>query len=127
MKNKIVKTDKAPQAIGPYSQGIIAGNMVYTSGQLGMEPLTGELVNTSIEDEARQSLENVEAVLKAAGVELSDVIKTTVFVKDLSQFSDINEIYSEFFSENKPARSCVEVARLPKDANIEIEAIALKK
>ena len=127
MSTKIVKTDKAPQAIGPYSQGMIAGNMVYTSGQLGMEPSTGELVSSSIEDETRQSLKNVEAVLKEAGVELSDVIKTTVFVKDLGQFTDINKIYSEFFSEHKPARSCVEVARLPKDANIEIEAIALKK
>lgn len=127
MANKIVKTDKAPQAIGPYSQGIIAGQMVYTSGQLGMDPTTGDLVSTSIEDEARQSLKNLEAVLNEAGVELSDVIKTTVFVKDLNQFANINEIYSEFFSDNKPARSCVEVARLPKDANIEIEAIAMKK
>lgn len=127
MANKIIETDKAPQAIGPYSQGIIAGQMVYTSGQLGMEPTTGELVSTSIEDEARQALKNLEAVLNKAGVELSDVIKTTVFVKDLNQFANINEIYSEFFSENKPARSCVEVARLPKDANIEIEAIAVKK
>ena len=127
MANKVVSTEKAPQAIGPYSQGMLAGNMIYTSGQLGIDPANGEIVSTSIQDEARQSLKNVEAVLKEAGVELSDVIKTTVFVKDLGQFTDINKIYSEFFSEHKPARSCVEVARLPKDANIEIEAIALKK
>lgn len=127
MAIKVVSTDKAPQAIGPYSQGIVAGQMIYTSGQLGIDPKTGELVSTSIEDEARQSLENVKAVLSEAGAELSNVIKTTVFVKDLNQFTNINEVYAEFFSEHKPARSCVEVARLPKDGNIEIEAIAIKK
>ena len=127
MANKVVSTEKAPQAIGPYSQGIIAGNMVYTSGQLGIDPSNGEIVSSSIQDEARQSLKNVEAVLKEAGAALSDVIKTTVFVKDLNQFAEINEVYSEFFSEHKPARSCVEVARLPKDGNIEIEAIAITK
>ena len=125
MANKVISTEKAPQAIGPYSQGIIAGNMIYTSGQLGLDPSTGEIVNASIEDEARQSLENVKAVLEEAGASLKDVVKTTVFVKDLNEFAKINEVYSEFFSENKPARSCVEVARLPKDGNIEIEAIAI--
>ncbi len=127
MAIKVVSTEKAPQAIGPYSQGIIAGDMVYTSGQLGIDPSNGEIVSSSIQEEARQSLKNVEAVLKEAGAVLSDVIKTTVFVKDLNQFVEINEVYSEFFSEHKPARSCVEVARLPKDGNIEIEAIAVKK
>ncbi len=125
MSSKVVSTEKAPQAIGPYSQGMISGNMVYTSGQLGIDPSIGEIVNTSIQDEARQSLRNVEAVLKEAGASLTDVIKTTVYVKDLNQFGDINEVYSEFFSDHKPARSCVEVARLPKDGNIEIEAIAV--
>lgn len=127
MANKVISTDKAPQAIGPYSQGVSSGNMVYTSGQLGMDPSTAELINSNIQDETRQSLKNVEAVLKQAGASLSDVVKTTVFVKDLNQFVAINEIYSEFFTENKPARSCVEVARLPKDANVEIEAIAIIK
>lgn len=127
MSTKVISTQKAPQAIGPYSQGIIAGNMVYTSGQLGIDPENGEIVSSSIQDEARQSLKNLEAVLKEADVKLTDVIKITVFVKDLNQFAEINEVYSEFFSEQKPARSCVEVARLPKDGNIEIEAIALKK
>ncbi len=127
MANKIVSTEKAPQAIGPYSQGMIAGNMIYTSGQLGIDPQSGEIVNTSIQDEARQSLKNVEAVLNEAGAKLTDVVKTTVYVKDLNQFTDINEVYSEFFSDHKPARSCVEVARLPKDGNIEIEAIAIVK
>lgn len=126
MSIKTISTDKAPQAIGPYSQGVIAAGMIYTSGQLGIDPSTGEIVTSSIEDEARQSLNNVEAVLSQAGAKLSDVIKVTVFVKDLNQFEDINKVYSEFFSEHKPARSCVEVARLPKDGNIEIEAIAIK-
>lgn len=121
-----ISTKNAPQAIGPYSQGIKSGDMIYTSGQLGIDPLSGEMVDSSIEDETRQSLENVEAVLKEAGATLKDVIKTTVFVKDLNQFTKINEVYSEFFNEFKPARSCVEVARLPKDGNIEIEAIAIK-
>ena len=115
MANKVISTEKAPQAIGPYSQGMVSGNMIYTSGQLGLDPSTGEIVKTSIQDEARQSLQNVKAVLEEAGASLSDVVKTTVFVKDLNQFALINEVYSEFFSENKPARSCVEVARLPKD------------
>lgn len=127
MANKAISTQNAPQAIGPYSQGMITGNMVYTSGQLGINPETGEIVNSSIQEEARQSLKNVEAVLKEAEVTLKDVVKTTVFVKDLNQFSEINEVYSEFFDSHKPARSCVEVARLPKDGNIEIEAIAVKK
>lgn len=122
-----INTKNAPQAIGPYSQGIKAGDMIYTSGQLGIDPSNGEIVDSSVEDEARQSLKNVEAVLKEAGAALSDVIKTTVFVKDLNQFAKINEVYSEFFNEFKPARSCVEVARLPKDGNIEIEAIAIKR
>ena len=127
MKLKVVSTDKAPQAIGTYSQGMDTGQIIYTSGQLGIDPQNGELISTSIEDEARQSLENVKAVLSEAGAELEDVIKTTVFVKDLNQFTNINEVYAEFFSDHKPARSCVEVARLPKDGNIEIEAIAIKK
>lgn len=123
---KAVSTKKAPQAIGPYSQGMETKDMVYTSGQLGIDPSTGEIVDESIQAEVRQSLENVEAVLNEAGLSLTDVVKTTVFVKDLNQFSEINDIYSEFFKEHKPARSCVEVARLPKDGNIEIEAIAVK-
>lgn len=127
MAIKAISTQKAPQAIGPYSQGMMTGEMVYTSGQLGINPETGEIVNSSIQEEAHQSLKNVEAVLAEAGVSLTDVVKTTVFVKDLNQFAEINEVYSEFFSSHKPARSCVEVARLPKDGNIEIEAIAIKK
>lgn len=118
-------TEDAPKAIGPYSQAINMGNMVFTSGQLGINPDTGNLVEGTIQDETRQSLNNLKAVLEAAGTTLNKVVKTTVFIKDMNQFALINEVYGEFFSEHKPARSCVEVARLPKDGNVEIEAIAV--
>lgn len=126
MEKKSVFTEKAPKAIGPYSQAISVGDMVFTSGQLGIDPKTGEFVEGSIQEETRQALLNLEAVLEAAGVTLKDVVKTTVFIKDMNQFGLINEVYSQFFSEHKPARSCVEVARLPKDGNVEIEAVAIK-
>lgn len=122
----VILTEKAPGAIGPYSQGIKSGNMVFTSGQLGLDPSTGEIVRENIKAETKRSLENVKAVLEAAGASLNDVVKTTVFVKNMDDFAQVNEVYSEYFSENKPARSCVEVARLPKDGNVEIEAIAIK-
>ncbi len=125
--SEVISTKKAPGAIGPYSQGMKSGNMIFTSGQLGLNPETGELENSDIRKEAKQSLENLKAVIEAAGGSLNDVIKTTVFIKDMNQFGDINEVYGEYFSDNKPARSCVEVARLPKDGNIEIEAVALVK
>ncbi|MBS4538639.1 RidA family protein [Clostridium sp. D2Q-11] len=125
MEKNIISTTKAPAAIGPYSQGIKAGNMVFTSGQLPMDPETGELITKDIKSEARQSLSNLKAVLAEAGATLEDVVKVTVFIKDMNQFGDINEVYGEFFNTHKPARSCVEVARLPKDANVEIEAIAI--
>lgn len=125
MEKNIISTKKAPAAIGPYSQGIMAGNMIFTSGQLPMDPETGELVTKDIKSEARQSLTNLKAVLEEAGATLEDVVKVTVFIKDMNQFGDINEVYGEFFSNHKPARSCVEVARLPKDANVEIEAVAI--
>jgi len=125
MEKNIISTTKAPAAIGPYSQGIKAGNMVFTSGQLPMDPETGELITKDIKSEARQSLSNLKAVLAEAGATLEDVVKVTVFIKDMNQFGDINEVYGEFFNTHKPARSCVEVARLPKDANVEIEAVAI--
>lgn len=125
--SEVISTKKAPGVIGPYSQGMKSGNMIFTSGQLGLNPETGELENSDIRKEAKQSLENLKAVIEAAGGSLNDVIKTTVFIKDMNQFGDINEVYGEYFSDNKPARSCVEVARLPKDGNIEIEAVALVK
>ncbi|QEN08515.1 RidA family protein [Oceanispirochaeta crateris] len=123
---KPIQTDKAPGAVGPYSQGIDTGSMVFTSGQLPIDPATGKLITGSIEEQTRRALLNVEAVLKAAGSGLDKVVKVTVFVKDMGNFSRINEIYKEFFSVHKPARSLVEAARLPLDGEIEIEAVALK-
>jgi len=125
MDKKSIFTEKAPKAIGPYSQAISSGNMIFTSGQLGIDPVTGDIVKGTIQDETRQALNNLKAVLEAAGATLNDVVKTTVFIKDMNQFSLINEVYSEFFSQHKPARSCVEVARLPKDGNVEVEAVAI--
>jgi len=125
MEKISLATEKAPKAIGPYSQGMKVGNMIFTSGQLALDPITGELVNEDIKMETRQSLENVKAVLSEAGATLNDVVKVTIFIKDMNQFAQINEVYGEYFKDHKPARSTVEVARLPKDGNVEIEAIAV--
>ena len=125
MKN-IISTDKAPAAIGPYSQGVNAGAITITSGQLPIDPATGAFAEGGIAGQTRQSLLNVQAVLAAAGYEMSDVIKTTVFLKDMNDFAAMNEVYATFFAGEAPARSAVEVARLPKDALVEIEAIAVK-
>ncbi|SDP75951.1 RidA family protein [Clostridium gasigenes] len=123
MKREIISTNNAPQAIGPYSQGMRVGDFIFTSGQIPVNPVTGELV-MDIQKATRQSLENVKAVLEAAGTSLDKVVKVSVFVKNMNDFALVNEIYAEYFKENQPARSCVEVARLPKDSVIEIEAIA---
>lgn len=125
MKKEIVKTKKAPQAIGPYSQAIIINDIVYTSGQIAIQPETGVIVSNNIEDQTKQVCENISEILKASGSHLDNVIKTTVFIKNMADFSKVNEIYATFFKTN-PARSCVEVSKLPKDALIEIEAIAYK-
>ena len=119
-----VATTKAPGAIGPYSQGIATDCMVYTSGQLGLTP-DGKLPET-IEEQARQSLENVKAVLEAAGSSMDKVVKTTVFLKDMNDFAVMNGIYAQYFKEPFPARSAVQVARLPKDGKVEIEVVAVK-
>lgn len=126
MNKKIICSKNAPAAIGPYSQGVKFSNLVFVSGQLPVNSVTGEIPN-SIEDQTKQSLENVIAVLKEEGLTLKDVIKTTVFLKDLENFLKVNEIYGQYFEGFYPARSCVEVARLPKDAQIEIEVIAVKE
>lgn len=124
--NSIIHTNNAPAAVGPYSQGIIAGNTIYVSGQLPINPETGELYKgKDIKEETRMSLMNVKAILEEAGATLADVVKCTVFIKDMNQFGLINEAYAEVFQDTKPARVCVEVARLPKDANVEIDAIAV--
>ena len=125
MKLDAVHTDKAPAALGPYSQAMKVGNFLFLSGQIPVNPSTGELITSGIQDETRQCLENAKAILDEAGTSLGKVVKATVFIKDMDQFGKINEVYAEYFKENKPARSCVEVARLPKDINIEIEMIAV--
>lgn len=126
MDKNAIATTNAPGAIGPYSQGIDIGELVYTSGQLGLNPSNGELPE-GVAAQTEQSLRNVQAILEQAGSGLDRVVKTTVFLKDMNDFAKMNEIYSTFFAEPYPARSAVEVARLPKDALVEIEVIALKK
>ena len=121
---KAIKTTKAPAAIGPYNQAIQVGNLVYTSGQIPIDPATGNFVEGGIKEQTRQSLLNVKAILEEAGLTMSDVIKTTVFMADMNDFSDMNAVYSEFFPEPYPARSAVAVKTLPKGALVEIEVIA---
>lgn len=120
---KFVATDKAAAAIGPYSQGVIAGEMFYSSGQIPLTP-SGEMVEGSIVEQAHQVFSNLKAILAEAGSSLENVIKTTVFIKDMNDFAALNEVYASYFGNHKPARSTVEVARLPKDAKVEIEVIA---
>ncbi len=122
----VIQTNKAPQAIGPYSQGILAGDTLYVSGQIPVIPATGAIVSDKVEEQARQVMENVKAVVEAAGLTLDNVVKTSVFIKNMDDFGTINAVYSEYFKENCPARACVEVARLPKDVLLEMEAIAVK-
>ncbi len=123
---KAVSTSKAPAAVGPYSQGIIAGDLVFVSGQIPFDPDTGKLAGKDIETQTRRCMENVKAVLAAAGCTLEDVVKVTIFLTDMKDFGAVNEVYAGYFSNHPPARACVEVSRLPKDVRIEIEAIALR-
>lgn len=123
---QIVHTNKAPEAIGPYSQGIIVNNLFYSSGQIPLTP-EGEMVEPDITKQTHQVFANLKAVLEAAGASFDSVVKTTMYIKNMDDFPTINDIYSRYFAEHKPARSCVEVARLPKDALIEVEVIALIK
>ena len=122
---KVIRTDKAPAAIGPYSQAIEVNQMVYTSGVIPVVPSTGEIPE-GVEAQARQALTNLANLLEAAGTSMENVIKTTVFIKEMNDFGKINEVYATYFTGDFPARSCVEVARLPKDVLLEIEAVALK-
>ena len=123
MNREIINTIKAPAAIGPYSHGNKIGDLIFTSGQLPINPETKELI-TEIKAATRQSLENVKGILEEVGSSMDKVVKATVFVKDLGQFGEVNEVYSEYFGKNSPARSCVQVAKLPMDAVLEIEVIA---
>ena len=122
--NKILNTVNAPAAIGPYSQGVQCCNMVFVSGQLPFVPETGALLEGSVGEMTVQSMKNIEAILAEAGCTLKDVVKTTIFLKDLNDFAEVNAAYATFFPENPPARACVQVAKLPRDAKVEIEAIA---
>ncbi len=122
---EIISTENAPGAIGPYSQAVRTGNMIFCSGQIPIDMATGEFVSNDIAEQTRQVLKNLSAVLKAAGANLNHVVKTTVFLADMNEFTAMNEIYAEFFSDNKPARATVQAARLPRDARVEIDCIAV--
>ena len=122
---EIISTENAPGAIGPYSQAIKAGGMIFCSGQIPIDPATGDFVSDVVSEQTEQVLKNLSGVLRAAGVSLNDVVKTTVFLADMNDFAEMNEVYGRFFSENKPARATVQAARLPRDAKVEIECIAL--
>jgi len=123
---KVIETDLAPKAIGPYSQGIMVGDLLFASGQIPINPQTGELVESKIETQTTQVMENIKNILKAADMDYTNVVKTTIFLTDLKNFTTVNDIYGEYFTQEPPARSCVEVSRLPKDVLIEVEIIAHK-
>ena len=124
--NKVIHTEKAPAALGPYSQAIEANGMLFVSGQIPFVPEAMILVSDDVKVQTRQSLENVKAIVEAAGYSMKDVVKAGVFIKDMNDFAAINEVYNEYLGDVKPARACVEVARLPKDVKVEIEVIAVK-
>lgn len=120
-----IRTDRAPQAIGPYSQAIVAGNLVFTAGQVPFDPATGQVVEGDIAVQTDRVLENIRAILEAAGTSLAKVVKTTVFLADMNDFAAMNEVYARHFGDHRPARSTVQAARLPKDVGVEIEVIAV--
>ncbi|PLS80072.1 MAG: reactive intermediate/imine deaminase [Chloroflexi bacterium] len=124
-ERSVVRTDSAPGAIGPYSQAISTGDLVFCSGQIPLDPATGQVVEGSIADQTRRVLDNLSAVLTAAGTSLDRVVKTTIFLADMNDFAAVNGVYGEYFTDEPPARSTVQVARLPRDVRVEIEAIAL--
>ncbi|MBO8141594.1 MAG: RidA family protein [Firmicutes bacterium] len=124
MSKEVIRTDRAPRAIGPYSQAVRAGGFVFVSGQIPLDPATGELVRGDIAAQATRVLENVKAVLEAAGASMADVVRATVYLADMNDFAAVNEVYSQYFPENPPARVAVQVSRLPRDVGVEIDAIA---
>lgn len=126
MSKRIIQTKNAPSAIGPYSQAVIANeSFVYTAGQIAIIPATGSIVEGGIKEQTRQVMENLKTILEASGSNLANVLKTTVYIKDMNEFTAMNEVYGEYFKESPPVRSTVEVARLPKDVRVEIDAVAL--
>jgi len=124
MKKIIIQSDQAPSPIGPYSQAVIAGNMIYVSGQIALHPVTGELVMSNLEAETRQVMENIRAILAQASVSFDAIVKSSIFLSDMAHFTRVNEVYASFFSGNYPARETVQVAGLPKNVNVEISVIA---
>ena len=126
MPNTVVYSPQAPEPIGPYSQAILAGNMLFVSGQIAIQRTSGNVVTGNIEDETTQVMINLSEVLKAAGLSFQNVVKCTIFLKDMGNFPKVNEIYAQYFAQNPPARETVEVSRLPKDVNVEISCIAVK-
>ncbi len=122
---KVISTKAAPAAMGPYSQAIRAGNFLYLSGQLGVDPDTGDMMGDDLETQTRQSVKNIGSILSSVGLSFADVIKTIVFLSDMQNFSRMNKVYQEYFNIDPPARSCIEVSRLPKNALIEIESVAI--
>ncbi|MBT4375534.1 MAG: RidA family protein [Nitrospina sp.] len=124
MTKRIIQTEQAPAAIGPYSQAISIGDFLFTSGQIALDPESGIFLSAEIEEETEQTLKNISAILRAGGLSLENVVKTTVYLSDLNHFSRMNQVYEKYFSKTKPARACVQVAALPKGAKIEIDAIA---
>ena len=125
MSKKIIQSADAPAPIGPYSQAVQVGNMLFVSGQVPIDPATGAVVQTNISEETQQVMKNLGSILQAAGSSFAQVVKCTIFIRDMGQFSAINEAYGQYFSENPPARETVEVSRLPKDVNVEISCIAI--
>ena len=126
MSKKVISTPKAPEAIGPYSQAILSGNTLYCSGQIAINPENGELVMDNITEETHQVMKNISEVLKAANMDFKNVVKCSIFMNEMNQYSEINEVYSSYFSDNPPAREAVEVSVLPKNVNVEISVIAVK-
>lgn len=126
MTKKIIKTNQAPAAIGAYSQAVENNGMLFISGQIPVNPATAEIISKNVAEQTKQSLENLKAILEEAGYSLTDVVKTEVFISDMNNFTEINDIYAQYFTENEPARACVEVGRLPKDVLVEIAATAVK-
>ncbi len=124
MSKRVIYTDKAPKPVGPYSQAVLVNGWLFIAGQIPLDPSTGRMVEGSFEDKVRRVLENIKAIVEAAGGTLKDIVKVTVYLRDISLFDRFNKVYSEYFSEDPPARVVVEVSRLPKDSDIEVEAIA---
>lgn len=125
MEKTIIKTSKAPSAIGPYSQAVKSGNFIFASGQIPLDPISGEMIGSDIKTQTERVMENIKGVLESEGLDFANVIKTTCFLSDMSNFASFNEVYSKYFVENPPARSCVAVKQLPKDALVEVEIIAV--